>query len=76
MIEKIKNNRWLMKLPKLIALVLLYEFIISFGLTLDNTLINIISALIGLASLVYLYYLLELDTTFKKQNKKNKNDRN
>ena len=66
---KIKNNKWLMKIPQLIVLGLLFEFIVTPGLTLDNTLINIVSALIGFGSLTYLFYLLELDTIFQKQNK-------
>lgn len=73
---KIKNNRWLMKMPQVIVLILLFEFIITPGLTLDNTLINLLSALIGFGSLVYLFYILELDTIFKKQNKTKENDRN
>lgn len=70
---KIKNTKLFKILPQLIVLWLLFEFIITPGLTLDNTLINILSALIGLGSLTYLFFLLELDTIFKKQNKtKNK----
>jgi hypothetical protein len=70
---KIKNTKLFKILPQLIVLWLLFEFIITPGLTLDNTLINIMSALIGLGSLTYLFFLLELDTIFKKQNKtKNK----
>lgn len=70
---KIKNTKLFKILPQLIVLWLLFEFIITPGLTLDNTLINIVSALIGLGSLTYLFFLLELDTIFKKQNKtKNK----
>jgi hypothetical protein len=73
---KIQNNKWLMKMPQIIVLILLFDFIIAPGLTLDNTLINIVSLLIGLTSLTYLFFLLELDTIFKKQNKTKENDRN
>lgn len=73
---KIQNNKWLMKIPQIIGLILLFEFIIAPGLTLDNTLINIVTALIGFGSLTYLFYLLELDTIFKKQNKTKENDGN
>jgi hypothetical protein len=73
---KIQNNKWLMKMPQIIVLILLFDFIIAPGLTLDNTLINIVSLLIGLTSLTYLFFLLELDTIFKKQNKTKENDGN
>ena len=73
---KIKNTKLFKILPQLIVLGLLFEFIITPGLTLDNTLINIVSALIGLGSLTYLFFLLELDTIFKKQNKTKENDGN
>lgn len=73
---KIQNNKWLMKMPQIIVLIIIFDFIIAPGLTLDNTLINIVSSLIGLTSLIYLFFLLELDTIFKKQNKTKENDGN
>jgi|OM-RGC.v1.034557912 hypothetical protein len=63
---KIRNSKFIKIFLQLFVLGLIYEFIVTPGLTLDNTLINIVSGLIGVGLLVYLFFLLELDTIIKK----------
>ena len=63
---KIKNSKFIKIFLQIFIMGLIYEFIVTPGLTLDNTLINIVSLLIGVGLLVYLFFLLELDTVIKK----------
>lgn len=63
---KIRNSKFIKIFLQLFVLGLIYEFIVTPGLTLDNTLINILSGLIGVGLLVYLFFLLELDIIIKK----------
>jgi hypothetical protein len=63
---KIKNSKFIKIFLQLFLLGLIYEFIVTPGLTLNNTLINIVSGLVGVGLLVYLFFLLELDTIIKK----------
>ncbi len=63
---KIRNSKFIKIFLQLFVLGLIYEFIVTPGLTLDNTLINIVSGLIGVGLLVYLFFLLELDIIIKK----------
>ena len=63
---KIRNSKFIKIFLQLFVLGLIYEFIVTPGLTLDNTLINIVSGLISVGLLVYLFFLLELDTIIKK----------
>ena len=63
---KIRNSKFIKIFLQLFVLGLIYEFIVTPGLTLDNTLINIVSGLIGVGLLVYLFFLLELDSIIKK----------
>ncbi len=63
---KIRNSKFIKIFLQLFVLGLIYEFIVTPGLTLDNTLINIVSGLIGVGLLAYLFFLLELDSIIKK----------
>jgi hypothetical protein len=63
---KIGNSKFIKIFLQLFVLGLIYEFIVTPGLTLDNTLINIVSGLIGVGLLAYLFFLLELDNIIKK----------
>jgi hypothetical protein len=63
---KIRNSKFIKIFLQLFVLGLIYEFIVTPGLTLDNTLINIVSGLIGVSLLAYLFFLLELDNIIKK----------
>jgi hypothetical protein len=44
----------------------IFTFIVFPGLTVANTIINILSAIVGLFSLVFIFYYLKMDTVIDK----------
>jgi hypothetical protein len=55
-LETIKELFWYTGVFHIIGLMLLFEYIIFPGLTINNTLVNLLTVSVGIVGGVYLYY--------------------
>lgn len=68
MLKKVFTNKLTKTLTTILISVLFYTFLVFPGLTLDNTFINLVSGVLGVLYLIFLFYYFNLDVLFTKEN--------
>lgn len=67
-LKKVFTNKLTKILTTILISVLFYTFLVFPGLTLDNTFINLVSGVLGVLYLIFLFYFFDLDLFFIKEN--------
>lgn len=66
-LKKVFTNKLTKILTTILISVLFYTFLVFPGLTLDNTFINLVSGVLGVLYLIFLFYFFNLDLLFTKE---------